>query len=57
MSRASPTIRDNSREWDKYQLGFIWEEIRLFSLGERLEVLERVHLSESERAMQNIWPG
>ena len=42
---------------DKYQLGFTCEEILLTSLGWRLKVLERVHFSESERAMQNIRPG
>ena len=49
--------QDNSPEWDKYQLGFIWEKIHLTSLRWRSKVLELVHFSQSERAMQNIHPG
>ena len=56
-----PDQPGHSTEWDKYQIGFIWEEIYLTSLGRdefmRSKVLERVHSNESERAMQNIHPG
>ena len=57
MSRAIPGSRNNSPQWDKYRLGFIWEEIHLASMGQRLKILERVYFGESERVMQNIVPG
>ena len=42
MSRAIPGSRENLPQWDKYRLGFIWEEIHLASMGWRLKILERV---------------
>ena len=53
MNWDSPASWGNLPVWNKYQLGFICEEIHLTSLGYRSKVQERVHFSESERAMQN----